>query len=136
MSKEDLRNNDMMARLMDALEKHQDIGHYGRLVFTMIGRHFLDDDELVELLKDCPDFDERQARGLVQQVKQRNYNPPRPQKIREWQSQQRFEICPTNDPDGCNVYRNLKFPDRVYENINEYHEEKAHAEQEQQQIFQ
>src|SRR3954451_5978494 len=46
MPKEDLRNNDMMSRLMDALEQRQDIGHYGRLVFAMIGRHFLEDDEL------------------------------------------------------------------------------------------
>ena len=127
MSKEDLRNNAMMARLLGALEKGQDIGHYGRLVFAMVGRHFLDDQELVELLKKIPNFDERQARGLVQQVKQRDYNPPRPEKIRDWQRQQEFEICPSDDPDACNVYRNLKFPDGIYDNINEYHEEKAQA---------
>ncbi len=55
----------------------------------------------------------------------RDYNPPKPQRIREWQSQQEFPICPTGDPDACNVYKDLKFPDGVYENIQEYYEQKV-----------
>ena len=35
-----LRNNDMMARLLNALEAGKDIGHYGRFVFAMIARRF------------------------------------------------------------------------------------------------
>ena len=127
MAVDDLRQNDMMAHLLDALEQRQDIGHYGRLTFVMVGHHFLDDEELVEWLTKNPDFDERQARGLVEQVKSRDYNPPRPNRIREWQAQQDFPICPADDPTACNVYRNLKFPDGVYENIQEYHEQKAEA---------
>src|SRR3954452_23992862 len=50
MAINDIRNNDMMAHLLGGLENGQDIGHYGRLVFVMVGRHFLKDDELVRYL--------------------------------------------------------------------------------------
>jgi len=128
MSVKDLRNNEMMSHLLDALEQGKDIGHYGRLVFTMVGRHFLSDSELQKLLLKDPSMDEIKVAALIEQVGSRDYNPPRPQKIREWQSQQEFPICPTDDPDGCNVYRNLKFPDGIYDNIQEYHEQKAAAQ--------
>ena len=108
----DLRSNDMMSHLMNALEGGQDIGPYGRLVFAMVARHFMDDDELVGWLTRDRGFDEQQARGLVQQVRSRDYNPPRPDRIAQWQRQQEFPICPNvDDPDGCNVYRKLRFPD-------------------------
>src|SRR5690349_12506279 len=87
MAKTDLQNNEMMSRLVRALERGEDIGHYGRLVFTMVGRHFLDDDELIEMLLKSPNFDEQQARGLLEQCRQRDYNPPRAEKIRQWQQQ-------------------------------------------------
>lgn len=36
-----------------------------------------------------------------------------------------FPICPDEgDPDGCNVFRDLVFPDEVYERIEEYHYQK------------
>ena len=129
MSKfDELRKNDMMAHLLGALEKKQDIGHYGRLVFAMVGRHFLDGDELVELLQNNPGFPEVQARALVNQVNSRDYNPPKREKILQYQAEQAFPICPhADDPDACNLYRDLKFPDGVYEKIAEYHEHKAQA---------
>jgi hypothetical protein len=128
MAIDDLRQNDMMAHLLDALEASTDIGRYGRLTFAMVARHFMSDDELVAWLTKDPTVDEQQARGLVQQVGSRDYNPPRPDRITEWQRQQEFPICPNgDDPDGCNVYRNLHFPDGVYENIQQYHEQKATA---------
>jgi len=128
MAIETLRKNDMMAHLLDALDAGQDVGHYGRLVFTMIARHFLDDEELVTWLQKNPHFSEAQARGLVEQVKSRDYNPPRRERILEWQAQQEFPICPIEgDPDQCNVYRNLQFPDDIYENISQYHEQKANS---------
>ena len=37
----DLRRNGMMSHLLDALEQGQSIGHYGRLVFAMVSRHFV-----------------------------------------------------------------------------------------------
>lgn len=125
MAKEQLRQNDMMAHLMDALDKGKDIGHYGRLVFAMVGHHFMDEKELVAYLKKNPNFDEKEAKALVHQVKSRDYNPPHRDKILQWQTQQDFPICPGNDPDSCNVYRNLKFPDGVYEDIEAYHEQKV-----------
>jgi hypothetical protein len=128
-SLESLRQNDMMARLLDALDRGEDIGHYGRLVFTMVAHHFMEEDELVRYLCKNPDFGAEKAKALVHQVKQRGYSPPKRQKVMEWQKQQAFPICPGgDDPDGCNIYRNLKFPDGVYEKIEEYHELKAEAE--------
>ncbi len=41
----------MMAHLMDALSQGEDIGHYGRLVFVMVARHFLSEDQLFKQLK-------------------------------------------------------------------------------------
>lgn len=128
MAHEELRKNDMMAHLLDALDRGEDIGHYGQLVFVMVARHFVDDEALVEHLVKNPGVDEVKARALVQQVNERGYNPPKQQKIMEWQKEQDFPICPGNDPDGCNVYRNLKFPDGVFERIQEYREQKVEAE--------
>jgi len=129
MALQDLRKNDMMAHLLDALDAGQSIGHYGRLVFTMVARHFLEPQELVELLARDPDCSDEQARSLVEQVFSRGYSPPRREKIIEFQSQQEFAICPNaDDPDACNVYKNLKFPQDVYQHIGQYHEQKAEAQ--------
>lgn len=115
-----------MAHLLDALEAGQDIGHYGRLTFAMIARHFISEAELIEYLQKDSDFSETEAKALVQQVQGKDYNPPKRDRILEWQSQQEFPICPNpDDPDACNVYRDLQFPDEVYEHISSYHEQKA-----------
>ena len=126
MALSDLRKNDMMAHLLDALELGRDIGHYGRLVFAMVARHFVSDAELVKLLTKDKTFDEEQARTLVAQVQSRDYNPPKRQKIMEFLEQQKFPICPNaDDPDACNVYKDLRFPETVYAKINEYYQQKA-----------
>ena len=125
---ENLRDSPMMAHLMDALEAGTDIGHYGRLTFAMIARHFLDEDELIRLLANQPDHDEADARALVLQVQARDYSPPKRERILEWQAQQDFPICPTpDDPGSCNVYRELRFPQEIYDHINEFYEEQAEA---------
>lgn len=67
MPREDMTKNHMMAHLTDALGGGQDIGHYGRLVYTIVGRHFVEEDELVSLLAQDKDFSEEQARDLVRQ---------------------------------------------------------------------
>jgi hypothetical protein len=121
----ELRKNGMMNRMIEALERGEDIGHYGRLVFAMVARHFVDEEVLVELLQKDKDFSETQARALVQQVQGRDYNPPRREKIVQWQQEQSFQMLPENDPDEGNVYRDLEFPPEVYEHIQEYHEAKA-----------
>src|SRR5688500_462982 len=125
---EALRRNGMMAHLMAALERGQDIGHYGRLVFAMGARHFMDEAELVSWLQKDRDFSKDDARSLYLQVQGRDYNPPKREKILEWQREQEFEIIPNaGDPDEGNVYKDLQFPDGVYENIADYYEEKARA---------
>ena len=125
MPVEDLRQSPMMAHMLDALDNHEDIGHYGRLVFAMIGRHFVSNDELIELLTKGNDADEQEIRTMVQQVEDKGYSPPRREKILQFQELQDFQICPDpNDPDACNVYNELQFPDEVYESIQEYQEKR------------
>jgi DNA primase large subunit len=126
---DELRSEPRMAHLLDALEQGKDIGHYGRLVFVMVARHFLSEDEVVEYLCKDKDCDETKARALVRQVESRDYNPPRRERILEWMQEQGFPICPApDDPDACNVYRNFQFPGDVYENIQQYREKKVEAE--------
>lgn len=123
---EDLRQSPMMNHMLKALARGEDIGHYGRLTFAMIARHFVDNEELVELLTKDHDADEREVRAMVQQVEEKGYSPPRRDKVLEWQKEQDFQICPNpDDPDACNVYNELTFPDGVYEDIQEYREEKV-----------
>lgn len=123
----DLRDSPMMAHLLNDLEQGTDIGHYGRLTFVMVARHFMDEAEMVPLLARQPDHDADEARALIEQVTAKGYSPPRRQRIRAWQKEQEYPICPNpDDPDSCNVYRELRFPDDVYEHISEYYADKAH----------
>ena len=128
MSVKDLRRSPMMSHLLDALERGEDIGHYGRLTFAMIAHRFVDREELVELLARGGDTDEGKAKALVQQVEERDYNPPSRQRILEWQAQQAFPICPTpDDPNACNPYRELEMPQEVLEDIEEFREQQFDA---------
>ena len=125
---EAMRKDSMMAHLLDSLEAGKDIGHYGRLVFAMVARHFLPEDEVVGWLTRDKDFSEEQAEVMMRQVESRDYNPPKRERIVEWQAQQAFPILPNpEDPDCGNLYRNLKFPEAVYEHIGHYQEEKIKA---------
>jgi hypothetical protein len=118
MAIEELKKEPMMAHLKATLDSGQSIGHYGRLVFAMVARHFLDREELIEYLKKDPEFDEEGAESLVRQVEARDYNPPKRERILDWMQRQDFPVCPDpNDPGQCNVYRNLEFPKEVYEKI-------------------
>lgn len=125
----ELRKSEMMAHLMDALESKQDIGHYGRLVFAMVAHHFMTEEEVVKYLMKDPDLSESEAKSLYLQVQSKDYNPPKRDRILEWQEQQDFPICPnSDDPDTCNVYKDLQFPEHVYEHISHYYEHKAAQE--------
>lgn len=129
MPLQELQKDAMMQHLLEALDRRQDIGHYGRLVFAMVARHFLPEEELLTWLQKDPQCGEQDAKALLAQVKGRDYNPPRRERILEWQSEQEFPICPNpDDPDACNVYKSLKFPDAVYESIQEYQQQKVEAE--------
>jgi hypothetical protein len=128
---EALRENGMMRHLLDSLEAGEDIGHYGRLVFAMVARHFVEEEELGELLLQDPACDEAQALALIEQVRARDYSPPRREKVLQFQAQQDFPIIPNpEDPDSGNVYKDLRFPEHVYAHISEYREQKAHAHEE------
>lgn len=124
----ELRKDSMMAHLLDSLNEGKDIGHYGRLVFAMVARHFLPHGEVVTWLTKDRDFSEEQAQLMLKQVEGRDYNPPKRDRILEWQSEQEFPILPNpEDPDCGNLYRNLKFPTEIYNHIGHYQEKKAEA---------
>src|ERR1043165_199485 len=104
MDLEQLRKNGMMAHLMDSMEKGEDIGHYGRLVFVMVARHFLDDETMLGLLCKGGKFSEEEARALLLEASSRGYSPPRREKVLQFARMQKFPICPNpEDPDACNV---------------------------------
>ncbi len=127
---EELRKDSMMAHLLDSLAAGKDIGHYGRLVFAMVARHFLPHDEVLAWLTKDRDFADEQARLMLRQVEGRDYNPPKRDRILEWQKQQEFPIMPNaDDPDCGNLYRNLKFPEEIYQHIGHYQESKMEAEE-------
>ncbi len=125
---DELRKDSMMAHLLDSLEAGQDIGHYGRLVFAMVARHFLPHEDVLAWMMKDKDVDEEKATLMLRQVEGRDYSPPRRDKILEYQSKQDFPIIPNvDDPDSGNLYRNLKFPDEIYNHIGHYQEAKLES---------
>jgi uncharacterized protein YneF (UPF0154 family) len=123
MPVDELREEPMMAHLLDSLEQGKDIGHYGRLAFVMVARHFMDEAEILEHLQKNPKINEDQCRSLIHQVAARDYNPPKRERILDWMHRQKFPICPdTEDPGQCNVYRNLEFPKEIYDKIAQFYE--------------
>src|SRR3954452_4037941 len=126
MGLEELKQEPMMAHLIGTLDAGQSVGHYGRLVFAMVARHFAPADEVVGYLEKDPEMDAEQAVALMKQVESRGYNPPKRERVLEWMRKQEFPVCPTpDDPGACNVYRNLEFPKEVYDKINEFHMERG-----------
>lgn len=126
----ELRKDSMMAHLLDSLNEGKDIGHYGRLVLAMVARHFMPHEEVLAWMMKDKDVDEEKATLMLRQVEGRDYNPPRRDKILEYQTKQEFPILPApEDPDCGNLYRNLKFPDEIYEHIGHYQEAKMEAGQ-------
>lgn len=123
MPVKDLRQSPTMSHLLAALERGEDIGHYGRLTFAMAAHHFMEKEDLVKtLLKGGTD--EHKVRALVQEVEARDYNPPSRGRLLEWQAKQEFPICPNpDDPDACNLYTELELPDEVFDHIEEYREQ-------------
>ena len=99
------------------------------LTFAMVAHHFVDKEQLAALLQKSGGIDEGQAKALVQQVQEREYNPPRRERILEWQAQQDFPICPdADDPNACNVYQELDLPETVFAQIQEFREQQFDAE--------
>ena len=64
--------------------------------------------------------------GLKTPRDDHDYNPPRREKILQYQQEQDFPIIPNpDDPDAGNVYRDLNFPDHVYQHIEDYRQHKT-----------
>lgn len=125
MALEELKKEPMMAHLMENLDAGRSVGHYGRLVFAMVARHFAPVDEVCQWLEKDPEFDGQQAVALMKQIESRGYNPPKRERVIEWMRKQEFPVCPNpEDPGACNVYRNLEFPREVYEKIEAFHMER------------
>ena len=123
-----LRNSATMSRLLDAMENGEDIGHYGQFTFAAVARHFMDDSDITALLAMQPDMDATKAAGVLHHIEERSYNPPRRERIIEQQAHQKFQIIPNpDDPDSGNLYRELQFPDGLYEHIAEYYGDKEEA---------
>lgn len=123
---EDLRKNNTMSHLLNALSEGKDIGHYGRLTFAMVAQYFADEADIVSQLQRDKDFSEEEAKSLYQQVTSKEYSPPSRESLLEWQESQDFQIVPNpDDPDSGNVYQDLTFPERVYESISSYNEKKS-----------
>ena len=130
MPVDELRKSPTMSHLLDALERGEDIGHYGRLTVAMVGHHFMDRDELAELLLKGKGAEEREVKSLVLQAEERNYNPPSRQRLLEWQAQQDFPLMPDpDDPNSGNLYRELDMPAEVIESIEEYREQQYEAQE-------
>src|ERR1043165_678833 len=70
---EELKNEPMMAHLIDHLDSGLGIGHYGRLIFAMVARHFLEPDQLISYLEKDPECNPEQAKSLLAQVQARDY---------------------------------------------------------------
>ena len=95
-----------MVRLLDALECGEDIGHYGRLTFTMVARFFMSEDQLVQLLAKQPEQGETDATALVMQAATHDYSPPTRERILTWQREQAYQIIP--DPNVRTVAMSTK----------------------------
>lgn len=121
-----LRQSPTMTRLLEALEGGTDIGHYGQFTFATVARHFLPEERIVALFATQPEMDEERARAILSHINERDYNPPRRERIIEQQARQDFQIIPDpDDPDSGQLYRELTFPETVYEGINDYYEQSA-----------
>src|ERR1700679_2464533 len=79
----ELRKDSMMAHLLDSLKAGKDIGHYGRLVFAMVARHFMPHEDVLAWLLRDPDFSEADALNMLSQVEGRDYNPPKRDRLLE-----------------------------------------------------
>lgn len=125
---QELLKSPTMSRLLSDIREGIDIGRFGRLVFTMVARHFLAEEEILSLLAAQPNESEESAKAMVFQVKTHNYNPPKRDRILQWQSQQEYKIIQNAaDPLAGNLYHELRFPDKTYNHILQFWSDKAKA---------
>ena len=127
MAVSELRKNDMMAHLLDSLEAGKDIGHYGRLVFAMVARPFPERQPAGEAVDEGQEL----RRGRREDAGRPGAEPRlQPAQAGEdpavsWSSRSSPSAPTPTDPDACNVYKDLQFPEAVYAKINEYYQQKV-----------
>ena len=95
MAVEDLKKNAMVAHLIDVLDHKEDIGHYGRLVFTRVAQHFLSEYEVVAELAKDKEFSEEQARSLYLQVQSKTITHPSARRSCSTSRSRNFRSSPT-----------------------------------------
>ncbi|HCJ65758.1 MAG TPA: hypothetical protein DHV62_00130 [Elusimicrobia bacterium] len=125
MSLAELKRVDCLRKMIERLEKKKSIPHYARLLFIMVARFHLSENIIIRILARQPDFSEEEAKEMLDNIKLHDYNPPHCKHILEWMKHtKRYKLCPSKIPGLCDhpIYKALKFPDRVYESIKEYHE--------------
>jgi hypothetical protein len=74
---DDLKQKPMTAHLIGTPDSGHSIGHYHRLVFAMVARHFLEREEFIAYLEKDPEIGDAEARSLVEQVESHAFNPPK-----------------------------------------------------------
>lgn len=120
MQRTKLTDSPMMAQLIESMKAGVDIGDYGRLAFVMTARYFVSEAKMVSLLAGQPGMDNEIAGTFVNHILEEDYSPPTPEQILEWQVIQEYSILPDpDDPDSYNVYRQLRFPQAVYDSVGE-----------------
>ena len=88
----------------------------------MVGRYFLSEAEMIELLTKDPDCDEQKAVSILKQVTAHGYDPPKPDRILAWMNEQ---AGPTREKVTIAVqhiplFRDHDFPDaKPYWTVNE-----------------
>lgn len=125
MSLLELKRVDCLRKIIERLEAKKSIPHYARLLFIMVARFHLSENTIIKLFARQPDFSEEEAKEMLDNVKLHDYNPPHCKHVVEWMKHtKRYKLCPSKIPGLCDhpIYKALKFPDRVYESIKEYHE--------------
>ena len=91
----------------------------------MVARHFLSEGELTALLRHNPGINDHEARSLNLPVQGKNYKPLRREHSPMAERAELPDLPNPEDPDSCNVYKDLEFPPEVYEHIAGYDEEKV-----------
>jgi hypothetical protein len=113
-----LKKSSIMAHLLRALKRRENIGYYGMLVFAATARFFLSEKKVVRLLSRQPGVGREDIRDIVLQIKERRLPPPSLERIFMWQELQDFSVCPDyTDIDACDLYRQLQFPEGVRDNV-------------------
>ena len=130
-SLDDLKRNPMMRRIIQTMESGQDVGHYGRFIFTVVASYFIGEKEITDLLKRQPEIeDSEEALGFYLQVASARYVMPTSARIRAWdksEEQKNFPLIIQGDRNSGNLYREIPLPQQALVSVRSYWREAAVA---------